>query len=95
MILGLPRSARIYLSLAPCDMRKGFDGLSAQVRNIFALDPFGRQIQTLLRRGLTDPVNAVFRRRLLTPCEAICKAWLKEPLRFTSDPTHQIPGPNI
>jgi transposase len=29
-----------HLSLAPCDMRKGFDGLSAQVRNILQLDPF-------------------------------------------------------
>jgi transposase len=38
--LSLPPSAKIYLSLAPCDMRKGFDGLSAQVRNILQLDPF-------------------------------------------------------
>ena len=40
MSLTLPPSAKIYLSLAPCDMRKGFDGLSAQVRNILRLDPF-------------------------------------------------------
>jgi len=38
--LTLPPSAKIYLSLAPCDMRKGFDGLAAQVRNILQLDPF-------------------------------------------------------
>ena len=38
MSLTLPPSAKIYLSLAPCDMRKGFDGLSAQVRNILQLD---------------------------------------------------------
>lgn len=30
----------------------------------------------------------------LIPYEAICKAWLKEPHRFTSDPTHQFPRPN-
>lgn len=41
MILSLPPSAKIYLALAPCDMRKGFDGLSAQVCNILQLDPFG------------------------------------------------------
>ena len=40
MSLALPPSAKIYLSLAPCDMRKGFDGLAAQVRNILQLDPF-------------------------------------------------------
>lgn len=40
MSLTLPPSTKIYLSLAPCYMRKGFDGLSAQVRNILQLDPF-------------------------------------------------------
>ena len=40
MSLTLPPSAKIYLSLAPCDMRKGFDGLAAQVRNILQLDLF-------------------------------------------------------
>ncbi|QYE33610.1 IS481 family transposase (plasmid) [Polymorphobacter sp. PAMC 29334] len=54
-----------------------------------------------LRQHLGDFVAAYnFGRRLktlkgLTPYEAICKAWLAEPHRFTSDPTHQIPGPNI
>ncbi len=40
MSLTLPPSAKIYLSLAPSDMRRGFDGLAAQVRNILQLDPF-------------------------------------------------------
>ncbi len=40
MSLAFPPSTKIYLSLAPCDMRKGFDGLSAQIRNILQLDPF-------------------------------------------------------
>lgn len=40
MSLALLPSTKIYLSLAPCDMRKGFDGLAAQVRNILQLDPF-------------------------------------------------------
>jgi transposase InsO family protein len=54
-----------------------------------------------LRQHLADFVAAYnFGRRLktlkgLTPYEAICKAWLGEPHRFMSDPTHQIPGPNI
>ena len=30
----------------------------------------------------------------LTPYEALCTAWQKEPARFTSDPHHQLPGPN-
>ena len=40
MSLAFPPSTKIYLSLVPCDIRKGFDGLSAQVRNILQLDPF-------------------------------------------------------
>ena len=54
-----------------------------------------------LRAHLADFVSAYnFARRLktlrgLTPYEAICKAWSAEPGRFTSNPLHQMPGPNI
>jgi transposase InsO family protein len=54
-----------------------------------------------LRQHLADFVAAYnFARRLktlrgLTPYEAICKAWADEPSRFTYDPHHQTPGPNI
>jgi len=54
-----------------------------------------------LRQHLDDFVSAYnFGRRLkilkgLTPYEYICKIWTKEPERFTLDPIHQIPGPNI
>jgi len=54
-----------------------------------------------LRTHLTDFVTAYnFARRLktlkgLTPYEAICKAWNKEPNRFKLDPIHQMPGLNI
>jgi hypothetical protein len=54
-----------------------------------------------LRQHLADFVAAYnFARRLktlrgLTPYEAICKAWTEEPARFTQNPHHQIPGPNI
>ena len=29
-----------------------------------------------------------------TPYETICRIWAREPARFTSDPTYQLPGPN-
>jgi transposase InsO family protein len=41
---------------------------------------YGRRLKTL--RGLT-------------PYEFICKTWTEQPARFTSDPTHLTPGPNI
>ena len=34
-MIGLPSSTRIYLASEPADMRKGIDGLSAQVRRHF------------------------------------------------------------
>lgn len=56
---------------------------------------------TRLRQHLADSVAADdFARRLktlrgLTPYEAICKASTDEPDRFTQNPHHRIPGPNI
>ncbi len=53
-----------------------------------------------LRRHLADFINAYnFARRLktpkgLTPYEAICKAWTKEPDRFNLNPIHKMPGLN-
>ena len=53
-----------------------------------------------LRRHLADFVMAYnFGRRLktlkgLSPFEYIRSLWLKEPGRFTLDPTHQMPGLN-
>jgi transposase len=35
----LPASVRVYLCTTPCDMRKGFDGLAALVRNQLEMDP--------------------------------------------------------
>ena len=55
-----------------------------------------RQLET----HLTDFIAAYnYARRLktlrgLTPYEFICKAWAEQPQRFTSNPHHQLPGPN-
>lgn len=35
-----PAGARVYLAMMPCDMRKGLDGLAAQVQSMLAADPF-------------------------------------------------------
>ena len=31
---------KVYLATQPCDMRKGMDGLAAQVQNVLAANPF-------------------------------------------------------
>ncbi|MCO6415043.1 integrase core domain-containing protein, partial [Siccirubricoccus sp. KC 17139] len=54
-----------------------------------------------LRSHLVLFLNAYnYARRLktlkgLTPYEFICRSWATEPHRFTADPHHQMPGPNI
>ena len=39
-MIQLPAAVRVYLCLSPCDMRRGFDGLHALVRDHLQLDPF-------------------------------------------------------
>lgn len=54
-----------------------------------------------LRRHLSDFVDAYnFGRRLktlrgLTPYEYVCKVWTSDPERFSLNPLHQFPRPNI
>jgi transposase len=46
----LPPSVRIYLATEPCDMRKGFDGLAAIIRNTWKLDPYSGHLFCFLGR---------------------------------------------
>ncbi len=39
-MIALPSGARIWLAIGRTDMRKGFDGLAAQVQQVLAADPF-------------------------------------------------------
>uniref|UniRef100_UPI0026EF3885 integrase core domain-containing protein n=1 Tax=Sandarakinorhabdus limnophila TaxID=210512 RepID=UPI0026EF3885 len=56
------------------------DQLREHLANFVAAYNFGTRLKTL--KGLT-------------PYEFICKCWTKEAHRSTSDPHHQIAGPNI
>jgi transposase len=51
--------SRIYLALRPVDMRKGFDGLAAQVQQVLQEDPFGGQL-FLFRSRRGDRLKAVW-----------------------------------
>ncbi len=55
------------------------DQLTSHLADFIAAYNFGRRLKTL--KGLT-------------PYEAICKAWTKEPESFTLDPIDQMPGLN-
>ena len=38
-MLGFNSGLKVYVAIAPCDMRKSFDGLSAQVKNHLKAEP--------------------------------------------------------
>lgn len=57
--MSLASGARIYLALAPVDMRKGFDGLAAQVQQVLRRDPFGGQL-FLFRSRKGDRLKAIW-----------------------------------
>ncbi|WP_367615700.1 IS66 family insertion sequence element accessory protein TnpB, partial [Pseudoroseomonas ludipueritiae] len=40
LMLGLPPGTRVFLACGVTDMRKGFDGLAAQVQAVLAQDPY-------------------------------------------------------
>lgn len=52
MIL-LPRAVRIYVAVQPVNMRKSFDGLSAEVRSVLAQDPLSGHVFVFLNRRRT------------------------------------------
>jgi transposase len=49
-MIHLPASVRVYLCLAPCDMRKSFDGLHTLVRDHLELDPFAGHLVVFASR---------------------------------------------
>ncbi|HCZ15958.1 MAG TPA: IS66 family insertion sequence hypothetical protein [Candidatus Accumulibacter sp.] len=51
-MIGLPAATRIYLAREPVDMRKGPDGLVAQVRASFTEDVFSGHVFVFLSRRL-------------------------------------------
>ena len=51
-MIGLPAAVRVYLYTAPCDMRRGFDGLKALAEHGVGVDPLGGDLFVFCgRRG--------------------------------------------
>lgn len=49
-MIPLPASVRVYVCLTPCDMRRSFDGLHAQVRDHLELDAFAGHLYLFANR---------------------------------------------
>ena len=46
----LSAAVRIYVASAPCDLRRGFDGLSALTRSVIGTDPMSGHVFVFLNR---------------------------------------------
>ena len=46
----LSAAVRIYVASAPCDLRRGFDGLSALTRSVIGTDPMSGHLFVFLNR---------------------------------------------
>ncbi len=46
----LSAAVRIYVAAAPCDLRRGFDGLSALTRSVIGTDPMSGHLFVFLNR---------------------------------------------
>jgi transposase len=46
----LPRAVRVYIATCPVSLRKSFDGLSNEVRNVLAQDPLCGHVFVFLNR---------------------------------------------
>jgi transposase len=49
-MLSLPASVRVYLSTAPADLRRSFDGLSVLVQQVFGREPLDGHLFLFLNR---------------------------------------------
>lgn len=58
-MIALPSGARIYLACGTTDMRRGFDGLAAQVQTVLEKDPHGGAL-FLFRGRRGDLVKAIW-----------------------------------
>ena len=59
MPVALAPGTKVYLALAPVDMRKGFDGLAASVQQVLKRDPFCGQL-FLFRSRPADRLKALW-----------------------------------
>ena len=64
-MIALPTGTRIWLVAGVTDMRRGFDGLAAQVQHTLAVDPFSGHVFLFRgRKGDRIKVMCMFAKRL-------------------------------
>lgn len=54
MLTLLPRAVRVYAAIAPCNLRRSFEGLSNEVRSVLELDPLSGHVFLFVNRRRTQ-----------------------------------------
>ena len=67
-MIGLPDGIRVYLAAGRTDLRRGIDGLAAQIQTVLREDPFSGHL--FIFRGSYDQGSDVRRQRLSPDAEA-------------------------
>lgn len=50
----LPRAVHVYVATAPCNLKKSFEGLTNEVRQVLAKDPLSGHVFVFLNRRKTQ-----------------------------------------
>ena len=50
-MIQLPSGTRVYVTCKPTDMRKGMNGLGAEVANVLKMDPYSRHLFVFRSKG--------------------------------------------
>ena len=53
-MLLLPRAVHVYVATAPCNLKKSFEGLTNEVRQVLAKDPLSGHVFVFLNRRKTQ-----------------------------------------
>jgi IS66 Orf2 like protein len=71
MPVALAPGTKVYLALAPVDMRKGYDGLAALVQQVLQGDPFcGHSVFVSIQKSRPVEAVVVGRQRAVSVCQA-------------------------
>jgi transposase len=61
-VILLPRAVKVYVATSPVNLRRSFDGLSADVRSVLAHDPLSGHVFVFLNRRRTHVKLLVYTR---------------------------------
>jgi transposase len=95
-VIHLPASVRVYLCIAPCDMRRSFDGLHALVTNTLQLDAYAGHLFVFANRR-KDRVKIMYwdRDGFAVWAKRLEEGTYAMPFGKSGEMRHEISGPEL